>query len=258
MKKKLMLLLSLVLCMIFVVGCSKGKEEKAALSADEKKALETNMTQNFDSWVNFDFKSIYENTQYDKETRAQYKQWGELRDKLGKLKDKSEPVLSEAVYDAETEKNYYTGTIEAQFEKGKLKFSIEFDAEGNLKPESTLNVQEIESTKQILSKALLNTLMGMGTVFVILILISLVISCFGLIGKSQAKKAEAAKAAAPTAPTSAVMAPVVQKSEDVTDDLELVAVITAAIMASMGEEAPAEGLVVRSIKKRNASKWKNA
>lgn len=42
------------------------------------------------------------------------------------------------------------------------------------------------------------------------------------------------------------------------DDSELVAVITAAIMASMGDEAPADGLVVKSIRKANGKQWKNA
>ncbi|WFR54828.1 OadG family protein [Anaerocolumna sp. AGMB13025] len=45
--------------------------------------------------------------------------------------------------------------------------------------------------------------------------------------------------------------------EELVDDLELVAVITAAIMASMGKEAPADGLVVRSIRKVN-KRWQNA
>lgn len=38
---------------------------------------------------------------------------------------------------------------------------------------------------------------------------------------------------------------------DYSSDLELVAVITAAIMAYMGEDAPADGLVIRSIRKVN-------
>ncbi len=46
--------------------------------------------------------------------------------------------------------------------------------------------------------------------------------------------------------------------EELTNDLELVAVITAAIMASMGNEAPADGLVVRSIRKINNKRWQNA
>ena len=57
-------------------------------------------------------------------------------------------------------------------------------------------------------------------------------------------------ATAPAAPVAEV--------EDVTDDTELVAVITAAIMASMGSEAPEDGLVISSIKRRTGSKWKRS
>ena len=46
--------------------------------------------------------------------------------------------------------------------------------------------------------------------------------------------------------------------EDVTDDTEIVAVITAAIMVSMGDEAPADGLHITSIKRRVNSKWKRS
>jgi Oxaloacetate decarboxylase, gamma chain. len=42
------------------------------------------------------------------------------------------------------------------------------------------------------------------------------------------------------------------------NDSELVAVITAAIMASMGDEAPADGLYIRSIKRSSGNRWKNA
>ncbi len=39
---------------------------------------------------------------------------------------------------------------------------------------------------------------------------------------------------------------------------ELVAVITAAIYASMGDMVPEGGLVVRSIRKANTNRWRNA
>lgn len=42
------------------------------------------------------------------------------------------------------------------------------------------------------------------------------------------------------------------------DDKELVAVITAAVMAYLGDEAPADGLVVRSIRKVNKRKHSNS
>lgn len=45
--------------------------------------------------------------------------------------------------------------------------------------------------------------------------------------------------------------------ENQVNDHELVAVITAAIMAYVGDDAPADGLVVRSIRRSNKN-WKNA
>jgi hypothetical protein len=45
---------------------------------------------------------------------------------------------------------------------------------------------------------------------------------------------------------------------ELTGDSELVAVITAAIYASMQDSVPADGFVVRSIRKVNAKKWMNA
>lgn len=46
-------------------------------------------------------------------------------------------------------------------------------------------------------------------------------------------------------------------TENLINDTELVAVITAAIMASMGDEAPADGLVIRSIRRPSGNRWKN-
>lgn len=92
-------------------------------------------------------------------------------------------------------------------------------------------------------EALVNTALGMGTVFLVLILISFIIYLMKfipeLLDRSSGKK-EAAPAPKPAAPSQ-------------TDDTQLVAVITAAISAAMEQEGtpvPADGLVIRSIKKR--------
>lgn len=108
------------------------------------------------------------------------------------------------------------------------------------------------STGEILFKALMNTLIGMGTVFAVLILISLIISCFSLISKfeKKQKKEEPAPAAAPVVQQIAA-------KEELSDDTELVAVIAAAIAAYEGA-ASTDGFVVRSIRKSNKSKWQNA
>lgn len=100
--------------------------------------------------------------------------------------------------------------------------------------------------------ALLNTLMGMGTVFVVLIFICWLISLFKFIPSLEAKLKKQPLEPTPIAP--AKPAPIIEEEEEeeLVDDGELVAVITAALYASLSEkEVPvsADGLVVRSIKR---------
>lgn len=108
------------------------------------------------------------------------------------------------------------------------------------------------STGEILAKAGMNTLIGMGTVFVVLILISLIISCFTFISKLEKKQ----KKEEPVPAQSPVVQQIAAK-EELSDDTELVAVIAAAIAAYEGA-ASTDGFVVRSIRKSNKSKWQNA
>lgn len=104
---------------------------------------------------------------------------------------------------------------------------------------------------EMMGKAGLNTLIGMGTVFVVLILISLLISLFKFIPKIQEafskKKTDADKDIKAEAVDNTI-AQIIEKEEQA-DDLELVAVIAAAIAASEGA-ASTDGFVVRSIRKR--------
>lgn len=118
---------------------------------------------------------------------------------------------------------------------------------------AALNLEE--SLGELMGKAALNTVIGMGTVFLVLILISLIISCFGVIPKIQAsfanrkaKRADKKNKAQETGIDKAV-AQIVGQEENVTDDLELVAVIAAAIAASEGQTST-DGFVVRSIRRR--------
>ena len=113
--------------------------------------------------------------------------------------------------------------------------------------------------KATLADAGQNTLIGMGVVFVVLILISLVISLFSLINSAQdkaAKKKEAiTKNGTPASEISEEPVSLEEPEEDVTDDLELVAVIAAAIAAS--ENTDPSGIIVRSIRKvSSANHWK--
>jgi sodium pump decarboxylase gamma subunit len=107
-----------------------------------------------------------------------------------------------------------------------------------------------------MTKAALNTLLGMGTVFVILILIMLIISMFSWIPKIQAKLSNKNKAGVKERAVDNTIAQIIE-NEELSDDTELVAVIAAAIAASEGA-ASTDGFVVRSIKRANTNKWQRA
>ena len=112
----------------------------------------------------------------------------------------------------------------------------------------SISVSADYDMSELMTKAALNTLLGMGTVFAVLVLISLLISCFNFIPKIQEKfrKKPAQTESAPAA--AKAVQPTVVVEED-SDDTELVAVIAAAIAASEGAVS-ADGYVVRSIIRR--------
>lgn len=147
--------------------------------------------------------------------------------------------------EVEFDDDEYTVTVSVDFEKNDAEFVYVFDSEG---VPTTMSVDVQYPLSVTLQRAGLNTLMGVGIVFVVLIFLSFLISLFRFIpGLAEGKKKEAPAAPAAPAP---VAAPVV---EDVTDDTELIAVIAAAIAASEGTST--DGFVVRSIRKINRKKW---
>ena len=119
------------------------------------------------------------------------------------------------------------------------------------------SLSKVSTMGDSMAKAGMNTLLGMGAVFTVLILISLIISSFGLISKVQAgaekKKAvkENPKSDSAKGVENAIAQIVAQEENAAADDTELIAVIAAAIAASQGA-ASTDGFVVRSIKRRRA------
>lgn len=150
-------------------------------------------------------------------------------------------------YTAEADKSGVVLSTEAEYEERNAMIEFQFDE--NLNMES-MDVSAKYELSEILQKAGLNTVLGMGTVFAVLIFLAFIISLMkyipALLGQNE-KQEDAVKATTKSAP--AVETVVV----DETDDLELVAVITAAIAASEGTST--DGFVVRSIKRRTSNKW---
>ncbi len=144
----------------------------------------------------------------------------------------------------------------AQFDTRDGELTFVFDAQSGQM--ESLTVSADMETGEILEKAALNTLLGMGTVFSVLILIAVLISLFNFIPKLQAafsKKAEKpvpgkAEEGKEEAAGMAEPAPVF---EEEIDDGELIAVIAAAVAAAEGTTT--DGFVVRSIRRRSQRNW---
>ncbi len=105
--------------------------------------------------------------------------------------------------------------------------------------------------EMVLTEGLMVTILGFSTVFLVLIFISIILAVFGKIANNASKTAktdERSVKAVPAAPA--------KKAESTEDISELIAVITAAIVASEKEKGNTDigpdKLVVRSLRKINS------
>ena len=122
-------------------------------------------------------------------------------------------------------------STEAEFKDRDATITFVFDDRLYL---DSMTVDAEYTTGEILEKAGLNTVLGMGTVFVVLIFISLIISLFRFIPaiENAFKRKPAAEMKKESVPAKEPAAKEAQVSE--TDDTELIAVISAAIAAAEG------------------------
>ena len=175
-----------------------------------------------------------------------YNGWTKSRKDLGSLVS----INDVSITISDTTGELCTVNVDTTFEKRNCTFSFVMDDDVNL---TSGAINPVYTTGEKVEKALLNTVIGMGTVFIVLIFISFIISLLKHVNKIGAKKEETT-AQTQAQPQQAAVAEVEENNDEV-DDLELVAVITAAIAAS--ENTSADGLVVRSIRKVNkTNNWK--
>ncbi|MEF9915741.1 MAG: OadG family transporter subunit [Lachnospiraceae bacterium] len=134
----------------------------------------------------------------------------------------------------------------AVFKKRDAVITFIFDNQQNIK---SLTIDPKYSTEEILKKAGMNTVIGMGTVFAVLIFISIIISLFKFIPDIEAKfhNKSNSKPIVEDIPSANI-----QEVPEM--ELELIAVITAAIAAE--SKTSQDKIVIRSIKRRPSNKWK--
>lgn len=185
--------------------------------------------------------------QNDAFTTATMESWKGVKDELGAYSS----IVSQ---DVEKDGDVVTISTVAQFEKAKADVVLMLDLGQQMYTSMTYSVQY--SLAANMQRAGMNTLMGIGIVFLMLVFLSFVIGLFKYIEKFQNVGKKKAAEEAPKAEEAP--APAIARSEaadeDFADDLELVAVISAAIAAY--ENTSGDSFVVRSIKKSN--KWHRA
>ena len=237
MKKKLSVLLCVLVAMLCFTACGSKKEN---LQYD--KSTITQAT---------DFLIEYCNSA-DADTIEQWNKMTDFQIESQRTKECGEYV-SHGDYKFEPSSDELKVTTSAKFKDRDADITFVFDEDLYL---DSTTIDAHYSIGEIMEKAGLNTILGMGTVFVILIFISILISLFKYIPALEEKfknkgKAESTQEAAPA--PAAVAAPVV---EEASNDDELAAVISAAIAAYEAEAGGStDGFVVRSIKRRPSNKW---
>ena len=262
--KKIKLVLVLAACLFGLTACSEAKvvdEQTAAYlgqmsvqviqnayaTVDSNTAAE--LTAEGPEYLEYVFQNAFQMPVDGNGMISAFDSWARATDEIGNL-------VSVDDYSAEfdTSGDSIIVNVGCTFEKktADVQFIYKTDLYNTLKSSAT-NIDYTFGEK--MAKAGLNTLMGMGTVFAVLILIYGLISLFNFIPKIEAafsKKNEAEK----PSPVDNAIAQIAEK-EELTDDLELVAVITAAIAASEGSTST-DGYVVRSIRRVSGSKWQKA
>lgn len=252
--KKLITLLCALACIFSMTACQSTETVETDESVDAAMVQQivenlyaqfSSMTvETMDEMINAKNSAIAD----DVDTALMFKRgitaWRDVQEDLGAF-------VSQDDFKITSDNDTVTGTLYLTFEKRTAKFIVIFDSD--VTKYEAIKVEADYSVGEKMANAGLNTLMGMGVVFLVLIFIAFLISRFKYISKFENwlthRKDDKNKQEEVFMPKSSENAPVVIESvPDLTDDLELVAVITAAVAASMNTSV--DNLVVRSIKKR--------
>ena len=167
--------------------------------------------------------------------------WQDTLDEFGEMK-KIEDDTFEVTKSGKT----LTTDVTIKFAKKDVNFEVVYDYYSM--DVTGISVDPIYTLGEKMEKAGLNTVISMAVVFAVLILISLLISCFKIFPYLEKKKAAKAAGQAPQQEETPAAAPAPAPVAAQTDDTELIAVIAAAIAASTGTST--SDFVVRSINRR--------
>ena len=237
MKKKIFLIMSMCLCLAGFTACGKTDPTTVDYNGYTYDQLEStcqSTVQTLESMSEDDMNNYLQSG--DSVTTALVSSWQESRTDLGTF---------EGFGNFEVTKSGKTLTAAqtVNYEKRPLVLTYVFTYSSMSVDGVTVDL--VYTTGEKMSKAGLNTVMCVTTVFVVLILISLVIYCFRFISLLENKLKRAKQ---PEIPAVEKVTEQIKAREEQQDELLLVAVIAAAIAAATGTST--DDFVVRSIKRR--------
>lgn len=253
MKKKFSLLLCVLIMALSLAGCS-DKNEAADYDSETMESLAEFIISNFSQMEETDMDAFKELSDYQLDYTLMQSgltiegaDFIAMMDSWVAAEEECGTYVSHGDYEIEVKSGGYMVSTLAEYEDRQATIQFSFNEKEVLE---SMDVSAKFSMGEILTKAGLNTLLGMGTVFAVLIFLAFVISLMKYIPALLDKLSKKDKAPAQEAkPVVVEAAPAVEE----TDDLELIAVITAAIAAQEGTST--DGFVVRSIRRRPSNNW---
>jgi sodium pump decarboxylase gamma subunit len=259
MRKKLTAILLAFVCVLALTACGSSSNTKEQEVPAEMKTMLFSQAENDAQQMDAIVKAgQIEEQKSEAVVYAGLQGWESAKEEIGEL-DFTTDADGNGVPDCFTEKSIttdedgnYIVTVGLNAEKRNADLVVTYAKDLSGYVSIATNVEY--TFGELMQQAGLNTLLGMGTTFAVLILLSLIIALFGRLLTSAGKKkvAEedkkeqeaAAKRAAAPAPAPAAPA--------ASDDGQLVAVIAAAIAAYRAEAEPAaapDAFVVRKIRR---------
>ena len=263
--KRIFILLTVLLFSVFLLSCSKKEEESTSLSKEEKSGLEEVIKNYFQQIESQDDKQLEDsiNNAYKAKEELFYNALSNYKNSkkdLGEFKEIEE-------VDVKKEGNTYVVDLHAKYAKRELIFhaALHDDYSGF----SELSFNPVYSLSEKLFAALQNMIVGMGTVFAVLIFIAWIISLFVHVHRWEVRQAEKKKErAVKSSPVSSEnkgsdlekpVLPVLEKEEGISE--EILSVILMAAVKAYEEDhrkknpysdarALENGLFVRSIRRR--------
>ena len=237
MKKKIGLLICMCLCLFSLAAC--GKKDQTTMdyngyTYDQLEAACQNTVQQLEGMSDDDMTKYLQSG--DDITVGMITSWQEARKDLGNFVGFGECDVTKSG-------KTLTAAQTVNYEERPLVLTYVFNY--NDMQVTDVTVDPVYTTGEKMSKAGLNTVICIVTVFAVLIAISLVIYAFRIIPFLEKKFRRSGETPADGTQKAVER---IEKIEEQKDDLELVAVIAAAIAAATGTST--DDFVVRSIKRR--------